>query len=139
MVCHRPLAVRQKRQVLAQHIDSDRRKHEKQADPDASVTMRAFPVRKTLDRIAAVAIRTFVPVVTVIILIHRFCTCSKAVVMVRWLLCSFPSQRQEIVSEARSTPTVPRNGRGRSALSARAVCREPAQYLFGRPRRSDSL
>jgi hypothetical protein len=39
------LGVRHPRQVIAQDIDRDGREHKEQADPDAPITMRAFPVR----------------------------------------------------------------------------------------------
>src|ERR1039457_3730469 len=65
------LAVRQPRQVVAQEIDDDGRKHKKQADPDTPVKMRTFPVRTVL-RMNALGNRLFVPATIVLTLTHWF-------------------------------------------------------------------
>ena len=74
VICY--MAVRQERQVIAQHIDRYRREHKKQGDPDAPIVMRAFPVgtRVLIGTVMNTAwIRPFVPVVTKVGLIH-FCS-----------------------------------------------------------------
>ena len=73
MVCQLPLAVRQERQVIAHDIDRYGRKHKDQADPETPVTMRTLPVGRTLVVMNTVVLRPFVPVVTVVTLIHWFC------------------------------------------------------------------
>jgi hypothetical protein len=73
MIRHLLLQVREKRQVIAQNVDRDRRKHKEQGNPHPPVAMGPLPVR-TLAEIGLMVntaqVRSFVPGVSVVTLIH---------------------------------------------------------------------
>jgi hypothetical protein len=60
--------VRQECQVLAQHVDSNRREHQEQPYPEERTAMRTPPVREArFSMNYADALRPFVPVIMVLV------------------------------------------------------------------------
>ncbi len=62
-------AARQKRQIVAQHVDRYRYKHQDQADPKPPLTMQTLPIRRPIVRHNVAVLATFQPFVSVVAIV----------------------------------------------------------------------